>query len=106
MHTEDISIHDLHVGDVVLYYGMVLRVNTEPQQTAHQVMINDGGVALATRAVIDNWDEIVTGAANGHDTFAFIASLVRGELNRGAITEPRWTIQSNGRASWARRVTD
>lgn len=101
--TEEISTHDIEVGDLILHHGMRLRVNSAPRvSTAHRVESGERGATLATLALIENWDEIAgtSGAAND-----FIVSRVRSEMARGAISEPRWTIQGNGLARWE-RATD
>lgn len=104
MKTEVITTHDIRVGDRIANHGMVLLVDHEPQQTRHEV--NVGGITLATRALIENWDEVSREADGGHDTMRFIRGRVRDDMYTDRITEPRWTIQGNGLAHWARIIRE
>lgn len=110
MQTEEITTHDIRVSDRIAHYGMVLLVDQEPQQTFHRVD-NAGGITLATRAVITNWDELVQAAESDKQVAGFIVSMARGDMSPHGLrarnelqpdTEPRWTIQGNGWAHWAR----
>lgn len=104
MRTETITTHAIKVGDRIARDMMILLVDKEPRQTNHPVHDDDRGVTLATRAVIENWDDLVAEASHGHSTAQFIVNLVRDDLHTGRITEPRWTIQGNGWARWARII--
>ncbi|BBX82153.1 hypothetical protein [Mycolicibacterium aubagnense] len=104
MKTEMITTHDLRLGDVILSDGMVLKIDQEPQQTCHPVDNAAAGITLATRALIVNWDDMVERAKVDTYITGFIVGRVRDEMNRGAINEPRWTIQGNGWARWTRAL--
>lgn len=103
MRTESITTHDIRLGDRIVTDGMFLLVDREPHQTRHPVD-NEGGITRATSALIVNWDELVQRAETDKWIAGFIVSMVRGDLACGEITEPRWTIQGNGWAHWARVV--
>ncbi|MCT7372990.1 hypothetical protein [Mycolicibacterium llatzerense] len=104
MKTEMITTHDLRVDDVILSDGMVLKIDREPQQTFHPVDSEAAGITLATRALIVNWDDMVERAKVDTYITGFIVGRVRDEMKRGAITEPRWTIQGNRWARWTRAL--
>ncbi len=107
MSTEIITTHEIAVGDVIHQHGMVLLVDQQPRQTRHPVREDGSAPTLATDALILNWDELLAAAA-GSDTVAFLVGLVRGQWthnDRNGIAhdgKPRWTIQGNGWARWAR----
>jgi uncharacterized protein (DUF1697 family) len=91
----------LAVGDIVLGSGgMILEVD-QPLRTV--LMDRANQAVWATPARIVNWDAIVA-AAEAKDASSvprFIVSMVRGDIERGHITEPRWSIQGNDLATWA-----
>lgn len=98
MATEEITTHDIKVGDLILNHGMRLRVDQEPQPTRHLVD-SAAGVTLATAARIENWDEVVEEAKTGdHCASAFIVGQARQD-DEGVA---RWVIQGNGWATWTR----
>lgn len=105
MRTEIITTHDIRLGDRIADSGMVLLVDQEPKQTFHPVN-NAGGITLATRALITNWDELLEAAKSDKQVAGFIVSCARNDMSRGVTTEPRWTIQGNGWARWARIVSE
>lgn len=108
-HTEARTTHQLRTGDIVLAHGMRLVIDQGIDQTRHP--INEYSPTLATRARIDNWDELVAGAKAGRSDYQFIVGLVNDDPNhqiangQAPDTEPRWTIQGNRLAQWA-VVTD
>lgn len=54
MATEEITTHDIKVGDLILNFGMRLRVDQEPQPTLHPVE-SAAGVTLATSRTGRTW---------------------------------------------------
>lgn len=113
MKTESITTHDIRVGDLILNYGMRIRVDQEPQQTNHPV--NEWSPTLATAAVIENWDEMVEASKTDISVAGFIVGMVRGDMSPDGLrprnglepyTEPRWVIQGNGLARWPRAIEE
>lgn len=111
MRTETITTHDIRVGDRIASNGMVLLVDREPHQTNHPV--GEYSPTLATAAVIENWAELQAQAADGHLTARFIVGLASDDMSphgprpRNGLqpyAEPRWAIQGNGLARWARII--
>jgi hypothetical protein len=111
MRTETVTTHDIRVGDRIASQGMVLLVDREPHQTRHPV--NEYSPTLATAAVIENWAELVAMATEGHSTAQFIVHMVSNDMSPHGhrarndlppYTEPRWTIQGNRLAHWARII--
>ncbi|QDF18480.1 hypothetical protein SEA_RACHALY_85 [Mycobacterium Phage Rachaly] len=104
---ETITTHQLREGDVILNHGMRLRVDGEPRVSkAHPVDTDDPsrGHTVYYPALIENWDALVEASETDKWIAGFIVGLVRSDLREGRITEPRWTIQGNGWARWAREV--
>lgn len=99
MKTDAVTTHDIRLGDRIANYGMVLLVDREPTQTRHPVD-NAGGITLATKAVIENWDELVTEAEAGNSTAQYLVALADQDYEG----THRWTIQGNGWAHWGRIV--
>jgi hypothetical protein len=100
MRTEPITTHDIKVGDRIASHGMVLLVDIEPHQTRHPVD-NEGGITLATSAVIENWaDLVVASNADRYSNERYIVNLA----DKSPDGIARWTIQGNGWARWARII--
>lgn len=116
MKTENITTHDIRTGDRIASHGMILLVDREPHTIpSNGLDISDEyAPAMATRAVIENWTEILAEAegdnARGviNSTAEFIVAMVKGDVlhavknGRTPDAEPRWTIQGNGLARWSR----
>ena len=100
MATEEITTHDIKVGDLILNYGMRLRVDQEPQPTRHPVD-SAAGVTLATAARIENWNELVTEADAGDHC---VSSFIVGHAQQDHDGVARWVIQGNGWATWVREL--
>jgi len=104
---EYVTTHELNVGDVILSHGMKLLIDRDIIQTSHPVDPDRGGPTFATAAVVLNWDEV---QEKGDELLVyFIKSDMAEESHRtrnglAPYTEPRWTIQGNGFATWARVI--
>lgn len=98
-----ITTHDIRIGDRIGDAGMLLLVDQAPKQTNHRVQTDSRGATFATAALIENWDALVAEAIEDrHSIAAFIVGRVRSDMRYCGLTEPRWTIQGNGWAKWAR----
>lgn len=115
MNYEYVSTHDLRVGDVVLSDGMRLLIDQEIVQSKGHPVTDHGGACLWTAARVLNWDEIVKRAETDKYIAGFIAGVIRSDMSpdghraRNALppyTEPRWAIQGNGLAQWARVIKE
>lgn len=103
---ETITTHDIRKGDVILSHGMVLLIDSEPQVSKAHPVTDYGGACIYVHALVTNWAEVQAAG----DTF--IASFIRDDMsptghrarNGRQFTEPRWAIQGNGLAQWARRI--
>lgn len=105
MRYETITTHDIRQGDTILMHGMVLLVDVEPRQTNHPVT-EHGGETFAAAAHVVNYDEVSDG---------FIRSIIESDMSadghrarngRAPYDVPRWTIQGNGLARWARVIKE
>jgi hypothetical protein len=101
---ETITTHDIRKGDILRSDGMDLLIDIEPRQTSHRVT-EYGGKTFATAARVLNWDEVQ--ATGDRLLVSFIKSDMAPDSHRtrnglAPYTEPRWTIQGNGLAQWAR----
>jgi hypothetical protein len=112
---ETITTHDIRQGDIIWSNGMRLLIDSEPQVSKAHPVTDYGGECIWVKALITNWDEIVADA----DEFpggvsSMVRSFVRDDMapnghaarNGRRLTEPRWTIQGNGLADWAREVQE
>lgn len=100
MATEEITTHDIKVGDLILNFGMRLRVDQEPQPTLHPVD-SAAGVTLATSARIENWTDLVEESKTGNHC---VSSFIVGQARQDDEGVARWVIQGNGWATWVREV--
>ena len=91
---------------------MVLLIDSEPKVSKAHPVTDYGGECKYVAALILNWDEVVAEA----DRFpGSVASMIR-KFVREDITptqwqpakysEPRWVIQGNGLAQWARVIEE
>ncbi|ASR86538.1 hypothetical protein SEA_CHANGELING_86 [Mycobacterium phage Changeling] len=85
---EEITTHDIRLGDIVWSFGMRLEIVTEPQETNHPK--NEYSPTLWSRAIITNWDDVKDFVGNLADTD-----------DEGNKT---WAVQGNGLARWSREV--
>lgn len=105
---EYFTTHELNVGDMILSHGMILLIDRDIIQTSHPVDPERGGPTFATAALVTNWDAV---QEFGDDLLVhFIKSDMAEESHRtrnglAPYTEPRWVIQGNGLATWARLST-
>ena len=96
---ETITTHDIRQGDIILSHGMVLLVDSEPRVSKGHGVTEYGGECKVTDALVLNWEEV---QATGD---ALLVSFIRSDM-RDRYNEPRWTIQGNGLAQWARVIED
>ncbi len=105
---ETITTHDIRPGDIILSHGMVLLVDSEPRVSKGHGVTEYGGECKVTAALVLNWEEVQATAD------ALLVSFIRDDMapdghaarNGRRNTEPRWTIQGNGLAQWARVIED
>lgn len=96
---EWVTTHDIRQGDIILSYGMRLLVDSEPRVSKAHPVTDHGGECKVTAALVLNWDEV---QEKGDKLLVrFIKSDLRDRYN-----EPRWTIQGNGLAKWARVIEE
>lgn len=106
---EYITTHDIRVGDILLCHGMELLIDREPVQSRSHPVTDYGGACMWTEARVLNWDEV---QADGDQLLvSFIRSDMAPESSRtrnglAPYSEPRWTIQGNGLAQWARVIKE
>ncbi|AMS01076.1 hypothetical protein SEA_ARCHERNM_82 [Mycobacterium phage ArcherNM] len=85
---EEISTHDIKLGDIVWHFGMRLRIVSEPRETNHPK--NEYSPTLAADSIIENWDEVKD----------FVGNLAT--VDDQGIRH--WGVQGNGLARWSREV--
>lgn len=112
---EPITTHEIRKGDTIYSDLMVLYVDSEPQVSKAHPVTDYGGECKYVNALILNWDEIVATADEFPGGVAsMIRHFVRDDMaengyaarNGRRLTEPRWTIQGNGLARWARVIKE
>ena len=109
MKYETITTHEIRLGDVLYAHGMRLLVDQAPQQSKAHPADGYGGACMFTSARVLNWDEV---QAHGDGLLVkFILSDMsptgdRARNGREPYDVPRWTIQGNGLAQWARLITE
>lgn len=103
MRTESVTTGELRQGDRVLNYGMVLLIDLDIKVSKSHPLIEERGAVLYTHALIENWDEVCREADEGHNIMRFIRGLTNSDIREGRHDgKPRWTIQGNNLARWAR----
>lgn len=86
--TESVDTTELRDGDLVLNYGMLIRLSNGHESTSHPV--NEYSPTMRFDGEVENYDEI-------KDTYA-----VRGLLR----SDRQWAIQGNRLARWARVIEE
>jgi hypothetical protein len=105
---ETITTHDIRQGDVILSHGMELLIDREVIESKAHGVTEYGGACFYTSALVLNWEEV---QANGDD---LLVSFIRSDMSPDGLaarngrrnTEPRWTIQGNKLAQWARLIKE
>jgi len=105
---ETITTHDIRQGDVIYSHGMELLIDQEVVQSKGHAVTEYGGACFWTAARVLNWEEV---QATGD---GLLVRFIRADMapdghaarNGRRNTEPRWTIQGNRLAQWARLIKE
>lgn len=105
---EYVTTHDIRQGDIVLSHGMELLIDKEVVQSKGHPVTDYGGACFYTSALVLNWDQV---QADGDD---LLVHFIRDDMSPNGYqarngrqrTEPRWTIQGNKLAQWARVIKE
>lgn len=106
---ENVTTHELRVGDVLLCHGLELVIDQEIKQSKGHPVTDYGGACLYTAARVINWEEAQADKRIDPLLLRFIREDMADESHRtrnglAPYTEPRWTIQGNGLARWSRVI--
>lgn len=110
-----ITTHDIKAGDIILNYGMVLLVDSEPEVSKVHPDTHPGGECKYVAARVLNYADLKAQAADGDGTAIYLLKFIDSDMSpnghRAAnglapYTEPRWSIQGNGLATWTLKTDD
>ncbi len=104
---ETITTHDIRKGDILRSDGMDLLIDSDPQVSKAHPVTDYGGACVYVAARVLNWEEVQ--ATGDRLLVSFIKSDMsptgdRARNGKAPYDVPRWTIQGNGLAQWARVI--